>query len=200
MAWSVEGSYFENCNCESICPCTWSAMTKPATNDRCRVVLAFHIDRGDIEGVDVSGLSFAMVVDSPPLMSEGGWRLGLVTDSAASEEQAGALGRVLGGDLGGPPAMIASLTGEMLGIEQAAADWRQSDGTFAARFGDLIDIEVSSFVAGEMAEPVRLTNVFHPAATTLTVSPATRSKVDAFGISFDGAGLAGFNAPYAWSG
>ncbi len=199
MVWKLEGTYFENCSCDTICPCTWSGLTAPATTDRCLAMLAFHIDRGDIEGVDVSGLTFALVVDSPPIMSEGGWKLGVVVDSAASEQQAGALGRVLGGQLGGPPAMLGSLIGEMAGIEQAPAEWRQSDGTFSLRFGDLIDVEVASYISGGLPQPVQLTNVFHPASTTLTVSPATKSKVDAFGISFDGTGTSGFNAPYSWS-
>lgn len=199
MAWTLDGTYFENCSCDTICPCTWSGLTAPATHDRCYAMLAFHIDRGDIESVDVSGLSFALVADTPPVMADGGWRLGVVMDSAASGDQAGALGRVLGGELGGPPAMLGPLIGEMLGVEQAPADWRQSDGTFAVRFGDLIDVEVKSFTAGEMAEPVRLTNVFHPASTNLTLSPATKSKIDVFGISFDGTGTSGFNSPFAWS-
>ena len=199
MAWTMEGTYFESCSCDTICPCSWSAFTAPATNDRCTAMLAFHIDRGEVEGVDVSGLSFAIVVDSPAVMSDGGWRVGVVLDGAAGEEQAGALGRVLGGELGGPPAMLGPLIGEMLGVEQAPAEWRQSDGTFAVRFGDLIDVEVTSFTAGGLAEPVQLVNVFHPANTTLTLSPATKSKVDAFGITFDGTGTNGFNAPYAWS-
>jgi hypothetical protein len=33
----------------------------------------------------------------------------------------------------------------------------------------------------------------------LTVSPATKSKVDVFGVTFDGTGTSGFNAPYSWS-
>jgi hypothetical protein len=199
MAWNLEGTYFENCSCDTICPCTWSGLTAPATRDRCKAMLAFHIDRGDIEGVDVSGLTFALVVDSPPVMSDGGWKLGVVVDGAASEGQMGALGRLLGGELGGPPAMLGPLIGEMAGIEQAAAEWRQSDGTFAVRFGDLIDVEVHEFSAADLPEPVRVVNVFHPANTTLTVAPATRSRVDAFGISFDGTGTSGFHAPYAWS-
>ena len=199
MAWSLEGTYFENCSCTTICPCTWSGLTAPASNDRCYAMLAFHIDRGDIEGVDVSGLTFAMVVDSPPIMSNGGWKLGVVLDAAASEQQAGALGRVLGGELGGPPAMLGPLVGEMAGIARAPAEWRQSNGTFAVRFGDLVDVEVATYTTAGLPEPVRLTNVFHPANTTLTLSPATKSKVDAFGIRFDGTGTSGFNAPYAWS-
>ena len=199
MAWTLEGSYFENCSCDTICPCTWSGLTAPATHDRCLAMLAFHVDRGEIEGVDVSGLSFALVVDSPPVMSDGGWKLGVVLDGAASADQAAALGRVLGGELGGPPAMLGPLIGEMAGVEQVAAEWRESDGTFAVRFGELIDIEVKNQTSGDLPDPVQLVNVFHPASSTLTVSPATKSKVDAFGISFDGTGTSGFNAPYAWS-
>ena len=199
MAWSLEGTYFENCSCDTICPCTWSGLTAHATNDRCLAMLAFRIDRGDIEGVDVGGLIFALVLDTPPVMSDGGWKLGVVMDSAATEQQAGALGRVLGGELGGTPAMLGPLIGEMAGIEQAPVEWQQSDGTFKVRFGDLIDVEVNEYLSGALSEPVQLVNVFHPANTTLTVSPATRSKVDVFGIRFNGAGTSGFNAPFAWS-
>lgn len=162
-------------------------------------MLAFHIDRGEVEGVDVSGLTFAMLIDSPPIMSDGGWKVGVVMDAAASEQQAGALGRVLGGELGGPPAMLGPLIGELAGIEQAPATWHQSGDTFAVRFGDLIDVEVKSQISGALSDPVQLVNVFHPANTTLTVSPATSSRVDVFGIRFDGTGTSGFNAPYAWS-
>jgi hypothetical protein len=199
MAWMLEGTYFENCSCDTICPCTWSGLTAKATKDRCKAMLAFHIDRGDIEGVEVSGLSFAMVLDTPPVMADGGWRVGVVLDGAASQDQAAALGRVLGGELGGPPAMLGPLIGEMVGLQSEPAEWRQSDGTLSVRFGEVIDVEVQAFRAGDMAEPVQLTNVFHPANTTLTVSPATKSKVDVFGITFDGTGTSGFNAPYAWS-
>jgi hypothetical protein len=199
MAWSLEGSYFENCSCDTICPCTWSGLTAKATHERCQAMLAFHIERGDVEGVDVGGLTFALVLDSPPVMSDGGWKLGVVLDAAATDAQAGALGRVLGGELGGPPAMLGPLIGEMAGIQQAPAEWHQSGSTFAVRFGDLIDVEATEYVSGGLPEPVRLVNVFHPANTTLTVSPATKSKVDVFGISFDGTGTSGFHAPYAWS-
>ena len=199
MAWSLEGTYFENCSCDTICPCTWSGLTAKATHDRCKAMLAFHIDRGEIEGVDVSGLTFALVADTPPVMSDGGWKLGVVLDAAADDAQTGALGRLLGGELGGPPAMLGPLIGEMAGIERAPAEWRQSNGTIAVRFGSLIDIEVETFVTPGLDGPVQLTNVFHPANTTLTLSPAKKSKVDAFGISFDGTGTSGFNAPFAWS-
>jgi len=199
MAWTLQGTYFENCSCDTICPCTWSGLTAHATHERCLAMLAFHVERGDIEGTDVSGLTFALVIDSPPVMSEGGWKVGVVLDAAASADQAAALGRVIGGELGGPPAMLRPLLGEMAGIQSAPCEWRDSDGTFTLRFGDVIDVEVATLRTPGLDAPVQLANIFHPANTTLTVSPATRSRVDAFGIRFDGTGTSGFNAPFAWA-
>lgn len=199
MVWSLQGTYFENCSCDTVCPCTWSGLTAHATHDRCLAMLAFHIDRGDVDGVDVSGLSFALVIDSPPVMADGGWKVGVVLDASATEEQAGALGRVVGGELGGPPAMLGPLVGEIAGIERAPAQWHQAGEVVSVRFGDLIDVSVGTVHSGGLPDPVQLVNVFHPANTTLTVAPATKSKVEAFGISFDGTGTSGFTAPYAWS-
>ena len=53
MGWSVEGMYYENCSCDAVCPCTWSNMTRGATNDDCRVALLFEVDKGSVDGVDV---------------------------------------------------------------------------------------------------------------------------------------------------
>ena len=69
MAWQLEGTYFENCSCDMVCPCTTSGLTMPADQDRCRVVLAFHVDQGEVEGVDVSDKTVVVVADTPPLMS-----------------------------------------------------------------------------------------------------------------------------------
>ena len=53
MAWNLEGTLYENCSCTAICPCTWSNMTTPATNDFCNAALVFNIASGEIDGTDV---------------------------------------------------------------------------------------------------------------------------------------------------
>ena len=75
--WRLDGTYFESCSCDAVCPCTWSALTAKATLDRCRALLAYHVESGEIAGVDVSGLSFALFLDTPPVMAEGNWRVGI---------------------------------------------------------------------------------------------------------------------------
>ena len=55
MSWNLKGTHFENCNCNSVCPCTTSALTQPGDHERCHVTFAIHIDSGAIDDHDVSG-------------------------------------------------------------------------------------------------------------------------------------------------
>src|SRR5690242_2032104 len=102
MSWSLKGSYFETCSCELMCPCNMS-MDHGATYDYCRVVLVFNLKEGEIEGTDVAGLAVAVVADTPKVMTEGNWRLGMFVDDAASDEQM----EKLAGDIGAERAQVA---------------------------------------------------------------------------------------------
>ena len=118
MSWKLEGSYFETCSCDVVCPCT-ASLSFGATRDRCKVTLVFHVEDGRIEGTDVSGLTVAAVADTPKVMTDGNWRLGVIIDAAASDEQAEKLGGVFSGALGGPMEALGPLVGENLGVERA---------------------------------------------------------------------------------
>lgn len=187
MSWKLEGSYFETCSCDVVCPCT-ASFALGATHDRCRVVLVFNVKDGEVEGTDVSGLTVAAVVDSPKVMSEGNWRLGVFIDAAASAEQAEKLGGVFSGALGGPMQAMGPLVSENLGVESAPIEVREDGLRHSIRIGDGVDFEVEDVVpfGVETGEPARLTGIFHPAGPDLTVARTTRSKIDAFGIQFDG--------------
>ena len=200
MAWQLDGTYFESCSCDEVCPCTWSAFTAEATLDRCRALLAYHIESGDINGVDVGGLSFALFLDTPPVMSTGNWRVGVYLDDAASDAQAEQLGALLSGQLGGPPAMLGPFIGEMLGVEKTRIAFRDDGRTHHVAIGDAVDLGVEDFVAIEGQDPVQLTNVLHPSNTTLTVAPARSARLSTFGIDWGREGQSGFSAPFSWAG
>ena len=119
MAWKIEGRYVENCSCDVICPCTWSNLSRPATNDDCRAVLAFRVERGEVEGVDVAGRTVVLAILTPKLMVDGNWQAGLLFDQDASDEQITLLTKVFTGELGGPMAGLAPLITEFLGAERA---------------------------------------------------------------------------------
>jgi hypothetical protein len=201
MVWRLEGTYFENCSCDMVCPCTTSGLSMPADTERCQVVLAFHVERGDVDGVDVGGKTVVVVADTPPRMADGNWRVGVVMDAGASPEQAEKLGTVFGGQLGGPMAMLSPLISEMLGMASAPIDYVDDGRRHSVKVGDLVDIEIEDFVApgNPNGEVERLTGMFHPANSTLTIAKANRSRVDAFGLSFANEGKNGHSAPFSWS-
>jgi hypothetical protein len=187
MSWKLGGSYFETCSCDVICPCT-ASLALGATNDRCNVVLVFNVKSGEVDGIDVSGLTVAAVCDTPKVMSEGNWRLGVIIDAAASEEQAQKLGGVFSGALGGPMEALGPLVGENLGVERLPIEVHEDGLKHSIRIGEEVDFEIEDVVpfGVETGEPAKLTGIFHPAGSELTVAHATRSKIDAFGIQYEG--------------
>lgn len=200
VGWSLSGTYFENCNCNVACPCAVSGFSVAGDNERCIVLLAFHVESGEIDGVDVSGLSYALVADAPGAMAEGNWRVGLLMDAAASPEQGDALAAVASGQRGGAPAGFGPFIGEFLGIESAGIDFVDDGPRHSVRIGDFADVEVEDYVPEGATEPTRLTGVPHPVSSTLTAARATRSKVRAFGIELDAVGKNGHASPFAWTG
>jgi hypothetical protein len=199
MAWKLEGSYFETCSCDVVCPCT-ASLSLGATKDRCNVILVFHIKSGEVDGTDVSGLTVAAVADTPKVMTEGNWRLGVVIDGAASDEQAEKLGAVFSGALGGPMESLGPLVGENLGVERLPIEVQEDGLKHSVRIGDAVDLEIEDVVpfGVETGEPAKITGIFHPAGSELTVAHATRSEIDVFGIQYDA--KAGFSrSQFSWA-
>ena len=62
-------------------------------------------------------------------------------------------------------------------------------------------IEIEDFVPplNPEGEVSKLTGMFHPANSTLTIARATASRVNAFGLQFDNTGKNGHSAPFSWA-
>jgi len=199
VSWKISGSYFETCSCDVICPCT-ASLSFGATYDYCRVVLVFNVKDGEIEGVDVGGLKVAAVAETPKVMTDGNWRIGVFIDSAASDEQAEKLGGVFSGALGGPMEALGPLIGENLGVERAPIEVREEGTMHSVHIGDAVDFEIEDIVpfGVETGKPAQLTGVFHPAGSEFNVAHATRSRIDAFGIGYEGKS-AFSRSEFAWA-
>jgi hypothetical protein len=183
-----------------VCPCTATGQTAPADNDRCNVALAFHVETGEVNGVDVGGLTVCVLADTPALMSEGGWKVGLLMDAAASAEQAGALGAVFGGQLGGPMEGLAPLIGEMAGMESLEMAYDDDGRVHRVRIGSAVEMVVEDFMNpfDSTGRGVKLSGVGFP-ADTLAAGTSSTARVDVFGMTWDNAGKNSFSAPFAWS-
>ena len=199
MAWSLKGSYVETCSCDMICPCN-ASFDHGATYDYCRATLSFHIREGEIEGTDVSGLNVVAIIDTPKVMTDGNWKLGMYIDEKASDDQAEKLQAVFSGQKGGPMEGIVPLVGEVAGVERAQIEITDNGLNHSVKVGSAIDFEIEDVVPFgiESGEPIRFQGMFHPAGSNLTIAEAKRSKIDAFGISYEGkTGLS--SAEFSWA-
>src|SRR3954469_1496213 len=187
MSWNISGRYVETCSCDLMCPCNIT-FDHGATYDYCRATLCFDIEKGEIEGTDVGGLKFVAIIDSPKVMTEGNWRLGVFVDEQASDEQMDKLVKVFTGQLGGPMAGLAPLVGEVLGGERARIEVQDDGLRHSVRVGDVIDFEIEDIVpfGVETGTPIRFDGMFHPVGSDLTMAEAKRSRINAFGIEYEG--------------
>src|SRR5882724_2627771 len=187
MAWSLTGSYVETCSCDLICPCN-ATFDHGATYDYCRVTLVFNIREGEVEGTDIGGLKVVAIADTPKVMTEGNWRLGVFIDEHATDAQFDKLVQVFSGQLGGPMGALTPLVGEMLGVERAAIEVSDDGLRHSVRVGDVIEFEIEDIVPFgiETGRPVRFDGMFHPVGPNLTMAEAKRSRINAFGIEYEG--------------
>jgi hypothetical protein len=124
----------------------------------------------------------------------------MYVDDGASAEQFDRLVAVFGGQLGGPMAALAPLVGEVIGVERAAITMGSDGLLHSVRVGDVIDFEIEDIVpfGKEDGRPVRFDGMFHPVGPDLTMAEARRSRIDAFGIRYEG--RTGLSASrFSWS-
>ncbi|MGP7995973.1 MAG: DUF1326 domain-containing protein [Streptosporangiaceae bacterium] len=200
MAWQLSGEYLENCNCDILCPCITSSLLGPADNDRCLVPLAMHITEGHCDGVRLDGLNAVLVVDSPAVMAEGGWRVAVYIDGRADGTQRAALGDVLSGARGGPPEMLAGLVGEQLGVKFVPIMFTAGRDRKRVEVPGIMEFEVEGLRAPNSAAVMEIVNVFHPMGTSLPIARSITGRYSDpdYGLAFDNTGKNGHFRQFAW--
>lgn len=103
MLWRIQGSYFESCNCEAICPCRMVGGVRGgrSTYGICFGVLSWLVEEGHAGDVDLGGLAAAFVVSYDDDEPGSPWSFIVHVDERGSEEQRSALAAILTGELGG---------------------------------------------------------------------------------------------------
>jgi hypothetical protein len=182
-----------------MCPCNLS-FDHGATYDFCRATLGFNIKQGAVDGTDVAGRKVVIIIDTPKVMTEGNWKVGLYVDDGASDEQFEKLVQVFSGQLGGPMAGLTPLIGELAGPERASIEMDDDGLRHSVRVGDAIEFEIEDIVpfGKEDGQPVKFDGMFHPVAPDLTMAEAKRSRINAYGISYEGkTGIS--HANFSWA-
>jgi hypothetical protein len=140
--YDIEGRLLEVCNCNAICPC-WVGLDPD--NGTCDSILAWAVDKGTVEGVDVSDRVVGLSVHIPGNVFAGNWRAVVYVDDRCSEEQQGALLKVFTGQLGGAIADLAALIGEVIAVERVPITCAVEEGEGLLKFGDVAEARMTAF-------------------------------------------------------
>jgi len=197
--WRLKGQYFENCNCEILCPCVLPVSPGAPTEGHCDVGLAFHIEEGDSSGVALDGLNFVVAAYTPETMGAGNWTTAFYVDERASEEQRHALDRILSGDIGGPMERWMGLTSDFRGTKYCAITFESEGDKWRVVIPDVMDFNIEGIRSGSRREVMRLENTGHPVSSTLALARGTASTYTDHGMTWDNTEKNAHFADFEWS-
>jgi hypothetical protein len=173
MAYQLEGRLLEVCDCNVLCPC-W--IGEDADNGTCDAVVAWHIDKGTVDSVEVSNLTLASIAHIPGNILQGNWKVVIYVDDEATSEQEEALLNVFTGKLGGPVADLAQLIGEVVAVERASITFTVEEGKGSLRVGSGITPVVETDMVSYMGATEKPTTLQETVFSTIPGSPAYVSK------------------------
>jgi hypothetical protein len=201
--WQIGGEYIESCNCDYLCPCIFTNPQAPATHDHCTSLQVYRIDKGSYGATKLDGLSFALVIRSGSVMSDGNWILGCIVDEAADAAQRDALTTIVSGQAGGTPARIRdNLVSDFRGVEARPIAFRMDGVKRWASIPGVLDLAVQGVLSrNNNGEPIYLDNTSHPAGRRLALAKSTETHIHGFGLDLDmtGKGNNGHFAPFIWN-
>ena len=173
MAYSLEGRLLEVCTCKAVCPC-W--VGDDPDGGTCDGTLAWHFERGEIDGVDVSGLTFGMLTHIPGNVLKGNWRAVAFMDERATPKQEQAILAVFTGKQGGPVADLASLVGDVVGVVRVPIAFAVHQGEGHFKMGNAVEARMAPF-KGADGHPTKLVDTVF---STIPGSPAYPGKASLY--------------------
>lgn len=149
QSWNLAGTYFETCNCEVACPCVF--LSPPSMGD-CTVLVGWHVDHGQFNGVPLNNLNVALAVRSPGNMIQGNWQAALYVDDRATAEQKNALTQIYTGKAGGHPAMLVSFVTQFLGTKSVPIDYKAEGKRRSLRIPGVAEAEIEALPGQDGSE------------------------------------------------
>jgi len=156
--------------------------------------LAWNFDKGEIGGIDVSGLTIAAIVYIPGNVLDGNWKAAIYVDEKATDEQNDAILSVWTGEAGGPVAELVQLVGEVVSAERIAIQFEVKGGAGTLKIGEIGFAEMETYKSAT-GETTTLTNTIF---STVPGAPAYISKASIFRAKNEAVGvdqdISGYNA------
>jgi hypothetical protein len=194
--WSLSGTYFESCNCDTACPCVF--LSEP-TAEECTVLVGWHIDEGNDDELRLDDLNVALALKSPGHMAQVPWTVALYLDERADGKQSASLTRIFTGQAGGHPERLAAHIGEVLGISNVPIDFTADGRRRSLRIGDVASVEIEG-IEGQGGEPVTVTG--HPLCIApgnpAVVARSTQLSYHDHGLDWELTDKNGLFSPFAY--
>ncbi len=179
----LEGTLLEACSCGVLCPC-W--IGEDPDLGQCYAVVAYHYDKGNIGGVDVSGLNVAAVVHIPGnILKPKSWKMALFVDSRANQQQKDAIVGALSGQYGGPLADLAQLIGEVVGVESAPINHQVKEGKGTLKIDGIVEAEMEPYRSADGKVTTLRDSIF----STVPGSPAYVAKQSKYRVNLPKYGM-----------
>jgi hypothetical protein len=198
MAWQLKGTYFETCNCNVACPCVF--LSAPSEGE-CRVLVAWHVDEGKDDEVDLAGLNVAMAIHSPGHMMQTKWRAALYLDERADDRQKQALTRIFAGQAGGHPEALASFVGDVLGVASVRIDYQAAGRKRSLSIPATVSAEIEA-IEGQGGGDVTISG--HPLCVApgepAVVAKSKRLDYTDHQMTWSISDRNGFYSPFAYQG
>jgi hypothetical protein len=140
--YDLYGQLLEVCSCDVLCPC-W--IGEDPDGGVCEGVVAWKVERGQVKGVDVSGLTLAVIAHIPGNVLHGNWKAVVALSDTATPEQEEAMLSVFTGQLGGPIADLAGLVGEVVAVEKVPITSNIVEGKGKLIIGDLVEGDLEPY-------------------------------------------------------
>lgn len=174
MAYQIEGRLLEVCSCNILCPC-W--VGEDPDHGTCDSALAWRIDSGSIEGIDVAGRTVALSVHIPGnVLTPASWRAAVFLDDGTTDEQQAVLLKVFTGQLGGAIADFAALIGEVISVERVPITFTVEEGKGRLTIGTVADAQLTPYSGATGNATVLGETAF----STIPGSPVYVAKSDHF--------------------
>lgn len=178
----LNGSLLEACSCAGPCPC-W--VGDDPDGGKCASFNAYYIENGQIQGIDVSGLTFVQINQIPGNVLAGNWRAVIYIDDKATPEQHEAIASAWTGKLGGPLADLAGLIGERVAVHSVPIEHEIKDGKGTLRVGNVIEAEMANYVDANG----RPTTIHDTVFSTIPGSPAYVGKASVHRVNLPEYGM-----------
>lgn len=196
--WKLSGTYFEACNCDNACPCTF--LSAPTTGE-CTALAGWHIENGNFANINLDGLNVALAIHTPGHMLEVKWQAAVYLDGNSFRGTEECPDANFTGQVGGHTAILVSFVGEVLGLKSVAIEFEANGRQRKLKIADVAEVEIEG-LKDQSGADVSIHNPLLGIAPghTLAVAKSKKLTYKDYGLQWEISGKNGFYSPFTYQG